>query len=63
MLTPLIHLGYLAYDEQALRAAIEQIKQRDYPAVLRAWHGDIVLVGVSYDEKTGLHEAKIGRMR
>ena len=46
-----------------VHAAIEQIKQRDYPVVLRAWHGDVVLVGVSYDEKTGRHEAKIERMR
>lgn len=43
-------------------AAIEQIKHRDYPAVLRHWHGEIVLVGVSYDEKTGEHEALIERV-
>ena len=42
--------------------AIEQIKRRDYPAVLRAWRGETVLVGVTYDEKTGRHEAKIERL-
>ena len=35
--------------------------RRDYPAVLRAWRGETVLVGMTYDEKTGRHEAKIER--
>ena len=42
--------------------AIGQIKRRDYPAVLRAWRGETVLVGVTYDEKTGRHEARIERL-
>lgn len=43
-------------------AAIEQVKRRDYPAVLRSWAGAVVLVGVSYDERTGKHEAVIEKL-
>ncbi len=41
--------------------AIEQIKRNDYPAVLRSWGGEVLLVGVSYDEKTKQHTAAIER--
>ena len=42
--------------------AVEQVKQRDYPQVLRNWGGPVLLVGISYDEKTKRHEACIERV-
>ena len=55
VLTLLVHLGYLGYDEQAELAFIpnEEIR-RQYVSAL--------LVGISYDEKTKRHEACIERM-
>lgn len=55
VLTLLVHLGYLGYDEQAELAFIpnEEIR-RQYVSAL--------LVGISYDEKTKRHEAHIERM-
>lgn len=43
-------------------SAVEQVKQRDYPQVLRNWGGPVLLVGISYDEKTKRHEACIERV-
>ena len=39
--------------------AIEQIKARRYPEAPRGWGGEILLVGISYDEKTKRHTARI----
>ena len=44
---------------QPVDGAIEQIKDRRYPEVLRGWGGKTLLVGVSYDEKTKRHTACI----
>ena len=40
-------------------SAIEQIKERDYPQVLKEYGGDILLVGINYDEKSKKHSCKI----
>lgn len=40
-------------------AALAQIRDRDYPAVLREWGGPVVLVGISYDERTKEHTVRI----
>jgi hypothetical protein len=40
-------------------SAIQQIKDRNYPQVLKDFGGDILLVGVSYDEKTKHHTCQI----
>lgn len=40
-------------------AAISQIKDRDYPHVLKGYNGDIILVGINYDEKTKKHSCHI----
>ncbi len=39
--------------------AISQIKERNYPQVLESYGSDILLVGISYDEKTKKHECVI----
>ncbi len=40
-------------------AAIAQIKERNYPMILKNRKGKIVLVGINYDEKTKAHSCKI----
>lgn len=40
-------------------AAIQQIKDRKYPAVLKNRKGKVILTGINYDEKTKVHTCKI----
>lgn len=39
--------------------AIAQIKDRNYPAVLKDFGGELILVGINYDEKTKIHSCII----
>lgn len=39
--------------------AINQIKNRNYPQVFEGYGGDILLVGINYDEKTKRHTCAI----
>lgn len=39
--------------------AIAQIKKREYMSVLKSFDGEILLVGINYDEKTKVHSCKI----
>ena len=43
--------------------AIRQIKKNNYPAVLQDYGGEIVAVGINYDEKTKGHSCVIERMQ
>ena len=43
-------------------AAISQIKEKNYPAVLEEYGGEIVLVGINYDDKTKSHSCEIERV-
>ncbi|MEE0027005.1 MAG: PD-(D/E)XK nuclease domain-containing protein, partial [Atopobiaceae bacterium] len=43
-------------------AALAQVRDRDYPAVLRDWGGPILLIGVTYDPKTKRHVCRIEEM-
>ncbi len=43
-------------------SALEQIKQRNYPALLTGYEGEMVLVGINYDIKTKDHSCKIERI-
>lgn len=45
------------------QGAIWQIKNRDYPQVLKDYGGDILLVGISYDSKNKKHTCKIEEYR
>ena len=40
-------------------AALRQIRDKDYPALLEDWGGETLLVGIDYDEKTKRHTCKI----
>ena len=42
--------------------AIDQIHEKNYPAVLRDFGGEIVLVGINYDQRTKQHTCKIERI-
>lgn len=39
--------------------AITQIKQKEYCEALKEYQGDLLLVGISYDKKTKIHDCKI----
>lgn len=44
---------------KSAKSAIEQIKEKKYPQVFEGYGRDILLVGISYDEKTKRHECLI----
>ena len=44
-------------------AAIEQIKEKNYPKSLQAYEGNIMLVGINYDKKTKNHECVIEKVQ
>lgn len=44
----------LKYDQSA-ESAIEQIRERQYPDALRDYHGNLLLVGISYDRQSKQH--------
>lgn len=52
----------LKWDKTA-EGAITQIKDRNYPAVLKNYGGDIILVGVNYDEKSKKHTCKLDKIK
>lgn len=44
---------------QSAGGAIEQIKEKNYPAVLKDYGGDIILAGINYDSQTKEHSCTI----
>ena len=42
--------------------AIRQVREKNYPAVLKDYGGDILLAGINYDEKTGQHSCRIEKL-
>lgn len=46
---------------RSAESAIEQIRNRDYPQALEDYGGELLLVGVNYDEKTKKHTCRIER--
>lgn len=51
----------LKWNESA-DSAIEQIKKKSYPAIFNGYDGELVLVGINYNEKTKDHSCKIERI-
>lgn len=45
--------------DQNADAAIDQIKRKQYPAKVKEYHGDLLLVGINYDRKTKKHTCRI----
>ena len=44
---------------KAVYTAINQIKERDYPELLKGLSNDMLLVGLNYDEETKKHTCVI----
>jgi len=42
--------------------AVHQIRDRDYPAVLKDYGGEVVIVGIGYDAKKKEHSCVIERV-
>ena len=47
---------------KASEGAIRQIKEKNYPAVLKDYGGEVVMVGISYDAKKKEHSCMIERV-
>ncbi len=47
---------------QSAEGAIRQIRERNYPAVLKGYGGEVVTVGISYDPKKKEHSCVIERV-
>ena len=47
---------------KSAESAIKQIKEKNYCQALSQYHGDLLFVGISYDENTKEHTCKIERM-
>ena len=45
------------------QGAISQIKNHQYPQVLEDYGGEILMVGINYDEKSHRHTCKIEEYR
>ena len=54
-------IAELKWDKTA-GGALEQIKDRNYPAALLDYGGEIVMVGINYDSKAKVHTCKIDRI-
>ena len=48
---------------QTAKGAIKQIKEKDYPSLISEYTGDILLVGINYDEDTKKHSCKIEKIK
>lgn len=48
--------------DKSTRAAIAQIKEKNYCAKVSEYTGDILLVGINYDSKTKTHTCEIERV-
>ena len=51
----------LKWNETA-ESAIEQIKNKKYPSLLENYVGEMVMVGINYNEKTKEHSCRIERI-
>lgn len=47
---------------KTVKGALSQIKERNYPAVLEGFDGELILVGINYNEKTKLHTCMIEKI-
>ena len=62
--TPLSRLPAMVVElkwNRTAGGAISQIKEKKYTAKLKSFAGNILLVGINYDEKTGKHTCTIER--
>lgn len=48
--------------DKSSEGAIGQIKAKNYPAALRDYGGELVMVGINYNAKTKVHACEIERV-
>ena len=48
---------------KSAESALQQIKDKDYNQALNHYKGDLLFVGISYDEKTKEHTCRIERFK
>ena len=48
---------------QTAEGAVKQIKQKDYPSLISEYTGNMLLVGINYDEDTKEHSCKIEKIK
>ena len=48
---------------QTAEGTIKQIKEKDYQSLISDYTGDIMLVGINYDEYTKKHSCKIEKIK
>ncbi len=48
--------------DKSSQGAIGQIRDRNYPAVLQDYGGEIVMAGINYNPKTKAHSCEIERI-
>ncbi len=48
---------------KSAEGAVRQIREKGYPDILEKYGGDIVLVGINYDEESKAHSCKIEFVR
>ena len=52
----------LKWDKSA-QGAIWQIKEKNYPAALEEYHGNLLLAGINYNKKNKIHTCQIEKMQ
>ena len=63
--TPLSRLPAMVIElkwNRSSHEAISQIKDKRYDAILKQYAGNLILVGINYDEKTGEHTCAVERV-
>ena len=45
--------------DSSVQAALDQIKEKQYPDSIKDYYGRVVLVGINYDKDTKEHQCKI----
>lgn len=48
---------------KSVDAAIDQIQKNNYPQLLKEYGGEVLLVGINYDEKSKAHSCRIQRIK
>ena len=60
VLTLLVHLGYLTYDNEKETVEIPNREvSQEYIDALKDYQGDLLLAGINYDKKTKKHSCII----
>ena len=56
------YLTCLLKNNKSSESAITQIKERKYDDILQHYRGEMLFVGINYDEKSKVHECRIEKL-